>query len=82
MRQKKQTGFTGNTNVELKEACDNIRSSYNEYMKVVNDSKERQVKFINNIAITKDKAEKIKAGNAFKAMEEHEKTRALWDYQK
>ena len=76
LQKKKQTGFTGNTNTELKEVCNHIQLSYNEYKKVVKDSKERGVAFINNIAKAKVKTRKIRAANALKVMEEHEKTRA------
>ena len=78
LRKKKQAGYTGCTNVDLQEACTNLQSSYNEYRNILKDCKERRVTFINDLAIAKAKAGKIKAANALKAMELTEQQRASW----
>ena len=48
---KKQAGFTENTNVDLKHACNSLQASYNNYRIVVKDGKEQRVAFISSLAM-------------------------------
>ena len=69
LRKKKQAGYNGSTNVDLQEACNNLQASYNTYREVVKDGKERRITFINDLAIVKANARKLKVANALNAME-------------
>lgn len=78
LRKNKQAGYTGCTNVNLREACKNVQASYNAYRNVNEGDKERWEIFIDDLAMTKAKTRKIKAANALKAMELNEQQRASW----
>lgn len=78
LRKKKHAGFTGNTNVDLKEGCDKLQASYNMYREVIKDRKETRVTFIIDFAITNAKAGKIKTANALRVTEQNEEHQASW----
>lgn len=71
-------GYDGKTNISHQDACLKLNKTYKVYREVINDSSERRTIFINNLAVVKSKAGKIKAANSLWQMEEGKNQQKSW----
>lgn len=78
LRMKRKVEYSGNTNLNLEDAKEQLTAAYDLYKTVVRDSKDRRTIFINELAVAKAKSGNMKASNILNQLQHNEEQWAIY----
>ena len=78
LREKREVGYDGETNLSEYDVCQMLTQSYIKYKEIVKDGADNMTSFINDLAAAKAKSGKVTAPNVLKQTQLNERQRASW----